>query len=191
MEDWEQSIERFVAEAREVLSEQGFPTEWAELEKTPRDVPNEFVGSAISIVAAYEYLNIEIDRGRTKKALSRLFSLLSAYEDMGLLTVRADVYGPYTDEVVAKANARGPLNTDDYIKDLKTGIASRLGVNKSLLAPRGSKETKETLMAAIDKVCANTRLGIGDARNDVGEKYNLSGRQVGTITKFYNPRKKV
>lgn len=117
MESWERTITRCVAEAKEILRKNGYPTEWFELQKTNMQPSDQLIYCAIRIISAQEYLTREIEQGRIKYALSRFYSLVVAYEEMDIL---ANVDGL----------KKQPLIASSIFDSLNTGVNRKRDLKK-------------------------------------------------------------
>lgn len=129
MNSWIRATTRFVEEAKDILRKHGYPTEWVEIKKVRKSPSDRLVGSAIQVIAAYDFLAREIERDRTLKALSRFYSLASAYEEMTFLSNVPEL-------------ENRPVITDRVFSALGTGVKRQRDM-KIFGDVRGKQQTVE------------------------------------------------
>lgn len=170
MNRWEKTVERIEIVAREVLTEYGYPVDSDELMNFDANDDRKVLSASLIIHGSY-YLKKHIKENKINRALDRLASIISAYEDLVVLQ-RVPEY------------ENGVVLTEEYIKHLRHGAS--LAKNRK---KRKSKAAMEEVIKAIDQeYYENERHGIGAIRSIVGERYDLSEKQIYRITGGYNPK---
>ncbi len=170
----QQKVERCVKEAAAVLKNAGLPSTPEELLSKSVNPKDRLVLNAILIITNAHYMRQETEKNRTDRALNRLHSVFSAYDEFFILK-----------NVAGYKN--GVLLTNEVIRDTQIGINSRNIIKEAREKKDGTINQRKKLYKLYQKTIddiyrKNTTLSYTALSINAAKKLEKDGIKVSDKT---------
>jgi len=169
---YEQYLQRFETEAKEVLKRNVLPTSASELGEKNYPARNRTVSKALFVVLGVHYLRKEIEKNRIHKALDRFLTVCDDYLEMDL-RLRTPAIGPR--EVFGDEHLDAWLNQGKRSYDnLREG-------------KRSKRDTDGPKAMLLYGALRDQGKLVDEAAGEVAKAFNISKRCFYDWKKYFNP----